>query len=155
MAKKAPRKTVEEPCLVALAHGSAWKAMEWYVPFVDGNAIIHHEHDEINDHSKCGPEIFCCPKAAYIFLKQFPEAAPAHTEWSFNTGKFLLSWLTDQGPKHYYFFLCNPYESAEVRFAHVALPELRDVLVKRRSLTSYIDGAPVIRDGGYYAREDE
>ena len=53
---------------VGLAHGSSWN-MEWCVLFHDNHAIIYHGHVDPNDHSDCGPKVFCCPKAAQLLIQ--------------------------------------------------------------------------------------
>ena len=42
-----------------------WRRNDWVVPFIGGGACFHHGHDtDPDDHSLCGPSIFCCRKAA-------------------------------------------------------------------------------------------
>ena len=93
---------------VGRAHGAAWPALEWYVPFQDGHAIIYHGHEDPEDHSLCGPQVFCCPKAAHLLLHIYPNAIPADAEWEFTDSRLLTSWMDDGGPSVYYFFFCDP-----------------------------------------------
>jgi hypothetical protein len=115
--------------------------MEWYVPFQDDRAIIYHGHEDPDDHSECGPEIFCCPKAALLLLQFDPDALPANVEWEFTSGQHLASWMDQRGPAFYYFFFCDPDDWQVLRFSGVAAPELRNVLLKRLPLDAYLDGA--------------
>jgi len=129
---------------VELAHGSRWNS-EWYVPFEDGHAIIYHGHDNPNDHSDCGPKVFCCPKAAQLLRQYYPNAIPVDAEWQFILGDDLAVWIGPDGPQIYYFFFCDPEDSQLLRFVGVAVPEVRDILLKRLSLDPYLEDADRIR----------
>ncbi len=142
MSKTRRRKTqTEHAGRVGLAHGSAWNAMEWYVPFHDGHAIIYHGHEDADDHSDCGPKIFCCPKAAHLLLQRYPDGIPANAEWQFTDGQHLASWIDQDGPQVYYFFFCDPEDRKVLRFSGVAAPTVRDVLLKRLPLDGYLETA--------------
>ena len=126
---------------VGRAHGRAWNSMEWYVPFYDGHGIIYHGHEDTDDHSKCGPKIFCCPKAAHLLLQSYPDDILANVEWEFMDGKPLVSWMGQNGPQVYYFFFCDPEDRNVLRFIGVAAPEVREVLLKRLTLDRYLEDA--------------
>ncbi|MDX1926109.1 MAG: hypothetical protein SFV81_06305 [Pirellulaceae bacterium] len=134
----------QDPGRVGKAHGSVWKSMEWFVPFIDNQAIMYHGHQSPDDHSDCGPEIFCCPKAAILFQQRFPESNAANADWLFKGGAFLASWMNSGGPSVYYFFFCDPQYPFTVRFSPVYAPELRDVLLKRIPLDRYLENADLI-----------
>jgi hypothetical protein len=120
--------------------------LEWYVPFQDGHAIIYHGHEDPEDHSLCGPQVFCCPKAAHLLLHIYPNAIPADAEWEFTDSRLLTSWMDDGGPTVYYFFFCDPCDRQAVCFSGVSIPDVRDVLLKRRSLDEYLDVSDRFRD---------
>ena len=142
MSKRPRNKTrSEDLSRVGLVHGNAWKAMEWYVPFNDGHAIIYHGHEASDDHSECGPKIFCCPKAAHLLLQRHPDAIPATAEWKFMEGEQLASWMGENGPTVYYLFFCDPKDLTLLRFSGVRAPVVRDVLLKRLTLDSYLENA--------------
>lgn len=51
------------------------------VPFQDGGACIHHGHaTDPDDHSLCGPSIFCCRKAAARYVVRNCARALEYTE---------------------------------------------------------------------------
>lgn len=130
---------------VGLAHGRAWNKTEWYVPFRDSRAVIYHGHEDPDDHSDCGPKIFCCPKAATLIMQRYPDEVLADAEWQFTDGQHLASWMGQNGPKVYYFFFCDPEDSMVVCFCGISAPEVRDVLLKRLSLDQYLEKADRIR----------
>jgi hypothetical protein len=115
--------------------------MEWYVPFIDDHAMIYHGHTDPDDHSECGPQIFCCPKAALLLQQRHPSAIRATAEWLFTEGKHLVSWMQGDGPRVFYFFFCDPEERTLLRFCGVRFPDAREVLLKRRSLDLYLESA--------------
>ena len=86
----------------------------------------------------CGPQVFCCAKAAHLLLETCPGAIPAGAEWEFADADLLASWMSRRGPTVYYFFFCDPRDHKVVRFAGVSGPQLRDVLFKRRPLDEHL-----------------
>jgi hypothetical protein len=125
--------------LVGLAHGRAWKTMEWFVPFQDDHAIMYHGHEDPEDHSECGPQIFCCPKAAILLRQRHPDSATTTADWEFTDGHHLASWIGPPGPRIFYFFFCDPDDWTVLRFAGVSVPELRGVLHKKSPLDTYLE----------------
>lgn len=126
---------------VGLAHGRAWKTMDWFVPFEGERAVIHHGHSDPEDHSDCGPQVFCCPKAAALFRHRFQDGVVANANWEFTDGQHLASWAGPTGPQIFYFFFCDPDDWTLLRFTGVAAPELRNVLLKRAPLDTYLKNA--------------
>ena len=126
---------------VGLLHGRTWKNMEWFVPFQDDHAIIYHGHEDSGDHSECGPQVFCCPKAAILLHQRYPDGMTSSAEWQFTDGQHLASWMRPDGPQMFYFFFCDPDDWTELRFAGVAAPEVRNVLLKRTALDTYLETA--------------
>ena len=125
-------------------HGRNWREMQWYVPFVNGHAIIYHGHTNAEDHSECGPQIFCCPKAARLLRHRHPTAVPGHAEWEFTEGEYLASWIGENGPNVYYFFFCDPQDQTLLRFCGVRVPEVQDILLKQVPLDLYLEQADKI-----------
>lgn len=124
---------------VGPAHGRAWNEMEWYVPFNDGRAIIYHGHEDPDDHSECGPRVFCCPKAAHLLLQIDPSCVLADADWEFTEAEHLASWTHGAGPQIFYFFFCDPDDRTRLCFCGVPAPELREVLFKRLALDRYLE----------------
>ncbi|GAA4459637.1 hypothetical protein [Novipirellula rosea] len=135
---------VGKPGRVGIVHGAAWAKLEWFVPFTDGHAYIYHGHEDPQDHSDCGPHIFCCPEAGKKFLQRFPESEMNEAEWKFTSAYDLIGWMGSQGPKVFYIFFCDPDDPMALRFAGVRLGDIRKVLMKRQSLDSFLDIADCI-----------
>ena len=118
------------------------QANEWLVPFADGGACIFHGHEDRNDHSKCGPQIFCCPNAVRVLLTRYPAAIRSNAEWEFTLDTHLLTWAD---PLIFYFFYCHQDDSDRIYFTGVKKAELRDVLLRKVSLQEYRDVSDQIK----------
>jgi hypothetical protein len=119
--------------------------MGWYVPFYEDHAIMYHGHEDPHDHSACGPQIFCCPRAADLLKRSYPNSFAPPLQWDFADGSLIASWMGGDGPVICYFFFCDPVDREVLRFCGVEMPEVRDVLLKRRPLDPYLDIADRIR----------
>ena len=148
MKKRRHQQARRRPGRVGQVHGRTWTTMEWYLPFIDDKAIIYHGHTDPDDHSECGPQVFCCPKAALLLLQRYPNSSCAQAEWAFTDGKHLASWMSESGPLIYYFLFCDPNDRSVLRFCGVRAPEVRNVLFKRAPLDDYLEVADcIVADG--------
>jgi hypothetical protein len=77
------------------------------VPFVGGGACIHHGHTNPDDHSLCGPAIFCCRKAAAHYVALFPDSCEAQATWELTTADHICGWIA-HGVQVIYFVFCDP-----------------------------------------------
>jgi hypothetical protein len=124
-------------------HGQ--RAGQWLVPLqADGYACFYHGHEDPNDHGWCGPQIFCCHKAATQFMAQHPDVLPANVTLQPMTPDALLAWLSPQGPRVFYFYFCDPINRQRVYFQGVSQPTLPDVLRFQTLLEEHIIGAQVV-----------
>lgn len=118
---------------------------QWLVPLqTDGYACFYHGHQDSNDHSLCGPQIFCCHKAASQFLAQYPDALSATMTLNPMSPESLLAWLSPTGPQVFYFYYCDPINRHRVYFQGFSPPLLRPVLRFERPLSSLIVNAIVV-----------
>lgn len=108
----------------------------WFVPIVDEHACIYHGHDDSDDHSLCGPQIFCCPNASRVLLEIHEAAIEAEAQWYDMKGADLLEW---SGPNLFYFWFCDPNDSDSIYFTGVEKDDLPSVLLGRRSIHDWID----------------
>lgn len=109
---------------------------QWLVPLqADGYACFYHGHDDTEDHSLCGPQIFCCHKSASQFLKEHPDMLPATMSLHPMSPDSLLAWLSPDGPKVFYFYFCDPVNRRRVYFQGFSHPLLRPILLFERPLT--------------------
>lgn len=115
----------------------------WVVPFVNEHACIYHGHENSDDHSLCGPQIFCCPNAARVLLSVHPNAIDSSAEWCDTTGEFLLEW---DHPNLFYVWFCDPDDSDSIYFAGVEKDDLPGVLLGRRSIHDWINVSDRLTD---------
>jgi hypothetical protein len=76
-----------------------------------------------------------------LFLQCYPDSIAATAEWQFTDGQHLATWIAPIGPQIFYFLFCDPDEWTVLRFAGVAPPNLRSVLLKRVTLDNYLEKA--------------
>jgi hypothetical protein len=86
----------------------------------------------------CGPQIFCCPNAARVLLKAYPDGISPLAEWEFTEDTHLLGWTA---PKVFYFFFCASDDRDTIFFVRVERPEIREVLLREISLHEWEDVA--------------
>ena len=117
-----------------------WQADDWLVPYdEDGVAHFHHTHGESNDHRSCGPQIFCCVKASLLLIDHYPSWDNPQVHWQMTEGSHLVTWISEDGPRTFYFFFCAPDERNVLLFVGLNRSEARDVLLKRVPLDHYLD----------------
>ncbi|WP_129676680.1 hypothetical protein [Candidatus Chloroploca sp. Khr17] len=114
-----------------------WQRNDWLVPFVDGAACIHHGHDtDADDHSRCGPAIFCCPHAAIRYVTLFPDSREARATWQPTNPSYLTTWLHN-GVHVFYFVFCDPDHADGLLAIGLGGSWLHDALWHRTSLDTH------------------
>ena len=79
--KKRPRRSPRARAGTHHVYPEGRRPGDWCVPFEDGeHACIHHGHTAPDDHSQCGPSIFCCRKAAELYIALYPDSAEARAK---------------------------------------------------------------------------
>ena len=58
-----------------------WQANQWLIPYIGENAAILHGHTDSQDHSLCGPVLFCCANSQELYLEAFPDSNEAQASW--------------------------------------------------------------------------
>lgn len=107
-----------------------WRADDWLVPFSGGSACIHHGHTDPDDHSLCGPAIFCCRRAAARYVALFPDSCEATANWELTEAAHLLGWIR-KGVHLFYFVFCDP-ERPEGLLATGLAGEVLPAILRRR-----------------------
>jgi hypothetical protein len=126
MGKFKPDKIPKTPGHV---YPEGWKPSDWLIPFEGNNAIIHHGHSDPDDHSLCGPTLFCCAKSASRYIDAFPESAEARANWEMTEAAHVAAWL-DAGVKVLYFVFCDPDSSEGLLAGGFTNDKARRVLFK-------------------------
>lgn len=133
------------PALTMHRYRHGQQAGQWLVPLrADGYACFYHGHQDPDDHRWCGPQLFCCAKAASQFMTQHPDTLPADVTLQPMTPAALLAWLSPQGPHVFYFYFCDPINQQRVYLQGIAQPILPAVLRFQTLLHEHIIGAQVV-----------
>jgi len=144
MSKRRLKKRRTNPTSAYHHYPPQWQPGDWLVPFSPDNyAYIHHGHQDTDDHSLCGPQLFCCYKAARLIGQHYPDLFPNHT-LSPTANAHLLAWLSPAGPAIFYFYFCDPLNPDRVYFQGFALPLLRQVLLYQRPLADLVVNSIVL-----------
>jgi hypothetical protein len=129
--------------LRALRHiyPEGWNPDDWLVPFVEGrNACMHHGHPDPDDHSLCGPALFCCVKSASLYVDLFPESDEAGSEWQLTEAAHIATWM-DAGVNVLFFVFCDPARRDGLLAIGLHGQQAREVLLKRIPLEHHVDEA--------------
>lgn len=70
-----------------------WDRSDWLVPYYDDQAVVHHSHIDPQDHSLCGPIVFCCRRSAGVYAELYPESAAARSAWRPTQASQIISWI--------------------------------------------------------------
>lgn len=147
MVKKARKKgrLSRTPAVSMHSYRHGQQAGQWLVPLqADGYACFYHGHEDPEDHRWCGPQLFCCHKAASQFIAQHPDTLPADGTLQPMAPEALLAWLTPPGPRVFFFYFCDPVNRQRVYLQGITYPILPDVLRFQLLLHEHIIGAQVV-----------
>lgn len=118
-----------------------WRPFDWLVPFIDNQACIHHGHGlDDDDHSRCGPVLFCCGKAAARYQDRFPQSDEARADWQLTDADHIARWL-EKGVAVLYFIFCDPQRPEGLWAIGLSEEPLRQTLYKQLALEAHLDRA--------------
>ena len=121
-----------------------WQQQDWIVPTAGHHAVIRHGHTDPQDHSACGPTLFCCARAARLYAKAFPDAPEAKAQWQMIDARTILSWI-DGGVRVAYFVFCDPESETELRAVGISeLGGVRDVITKAIPIERHLEDASLL-----------
>lgn len=116
-----------------------WKDDDWCVPTQTGNAIIKHGHTDPRDHSRCGPVLFCCTRAARLYAKMFPDMPECKGDWQLISASSIINWLIG-GVQAVFFVYCNEEDEGLLALGMVG-EDLPKIIRKERPLSEFRSGA--------------
>ena len=121
-----------------------WKAGTWLVPFRGNNAVIHHGHSSPDDHSLCGPMVFCCAKSQQLFVDSFPDNPASKASWQLTEAEHIATWM-DAGVMVIYFVFCDPVRPEGLLAGGLSGDEARQALNREALLEQFSERATRIR----------
>jgi hypothetical protein len=121
-----------------------WRDDHWLVPYSGDNAVIHHGHQSPDDHSLCGPMVFCCTKSQRLFSEQFPESEATLASWGLTKAEHIQAWL-EAGVNVVYFIFCDPFRPLGLLAGGLSDDEARQVLNRQVLPEAFADRATRLR----------
>jgi len=112
--------------------------LDWLVPYDGENAVIHHGHRDPDDHSECGPSLFCCEKSRELFTKEFPNSAEAGASWGITSAEHIASWI-ERGVTLLYFVFCDPVRPKGLLAGGLSGEAAKQALFKEIPLEDFAD----------------
>ena len=122
------------------AYPPGWRPDTWLVPFIDGSACIHHGHTAPDDHSLCGPSIFCCRQSAARYVALHPDGGEAQAIWKPMVALHLLGWI-ENGVQVFYFIFCDLKRPDGLLAIGLPRETIPAILRRRISLDGYAASA--------------
>lgn len=126
------------------SYPEGWEPDDWLVPYTDGGAIIHHGHEDADDHSLCGPRIICCARAAAIHVEMFPDRPETEADWQLTKASTITGWM-DAGVNAIYFVFCDPERPLGLLFIGLFGETARQVVEKQVPLEEFAADAERVR----------
>src|SRR5512139_2530209 len=117
-----------------------WQPNQWLIPYEGENAAIIHGHTDPEDHSLCGPVLFCCANSQELYLEAFPESTEAQASWELTQAEHIISWL-DAGVNVLYFVFCDPVRPQGLLAGGLSGEEARRVVVKAIPIEQFAEKA--------------
>ena len=121
-----------------------WQDDHWLVPYHGDNAVIHHGHQSADDHSLCGPMVFCCTKSQRLFSEQFPESEAVQASWGLTKAAHIGVWM-DSGVNVVYFIFCDPVRPLGLLAGGLSGEEARQVLERKVQPEAFAERATRLR----------
>lgn len=103
---------------------------DWIVPYAGDNAVIRHGHESADDHSLCGPQVFCCARSPQLYLQSFPNGAESQASWEITNAAHIDEWLKS-GVNVIYFIFCDPGNPDGLLGTGLPAEDARKVLYKQ------------------------
>lgn len=123
---------------------ATWQPLDWLVPQVEGHFYIHHGHTDPNDHSACGPLLFCCLAAADKF-QRLPNSPFADLDpWQLVRPAELTPFL-ERGAPMLYFIFCDPVRPEGLWAIGLSGDMMWQVLFKQQALDPLLHSSQIQR----------
>jgi len=121
-------------------HPTGFQPMDWLVPILDGRPIIKHVHHDRADHSQCAPAVYCCMRAALLFMDRYPDSDETRAQWQMVDGETIDGWMT-MGLPQLFFMFCHPDDSTCLLTIGLKHEAAQEAVLKEFPLTELVDEA--------------
>lgn len=118
---------------------------QWIVPLTgDDLPVIYHAHTDIEDHSRCGLQLFCCGRSLGLYLEFYRHDLPADVQFQFFDGNEVFDWYRSMTPPMIYFYACDPVNQQRAYFLPVTADRAWDIILFSVPIETALIGAEVI-----------
>lgn len=118
---------------------------QWIVPLTEGDMpVIYHGHADSEDHSGCGPQLFCCGRSLALYLKFYQHHLPDDVRFQFLDGPEVFDWYQSMTPPMIYFYACDPVNQQRAYFLPVMAQHAWDIIQFVVPIETVLVGAEVI-----------
>ena len=124
---------------------SKWQSLDWFVPFIDGHAVIHHAYGGCDEHALCGPLVFCCRRAMDLFLETYPDSELHEAEREYLPADQIITWM-DAGIQAIYFIYCDPEMPDGLAASGMSGKQARQALNKQAPFGEFFIRSSLILD---------
>lgn len=105
---------------------------------------IYHGHSDPDDHSRCGPQLFCCGRSLALYLALYQHLLPDDVQFQFLTGSEVFDWFRTMAPPMIYFYACDPINHQRAYFLPISEQNAWDIILFFVPIESVLIGAEVI-----------
>ncbi len=118
---------------------------QWVVPLTaDDMPAIYHGHTNPEDHSQCGPQLFCCGRSLGLYLALYEDHLPDDVQFQFFSGAEMFDWYRSMNPPMIYFYACDPVNQKRAYFLSVPEKNAWDIIQFFVPIETVLIGAEVI-----------
>lgn len=150
MVKKSKRHKFRADLLKQAPKANHWyrhkqQPKQWIVPLTEGDMpVIYHGHADPEEHSGCGPQLFCCGRSLALFLEFYRHQLPDDVRFQFLDGLEVFDWYQSMTPPMIYFYACDPVNQQRAYFLPVMAHHAWDIIQFSVPIETVLVGAEVI-----------
>ena len=147
MAQKTTKRQRFRPSRTASCHTyrNGQQPNQWIIPLTaDHMPVIYHGHTDPDDHSGCGPQLFCCGRSLGLYLASYQHHLPDDVTFRFYSGTEVYDSFRAMTPPMIYFYACDPVNQQRAYFLPVPEQNAWDIIQFFVPIETVLIGAEVI-----------
>lgn len=149
MAKKSKKRLRKPKSVKPAPQSHHWyrrgqQSNQWIVPLTASMPVIYHGHTNPEDHSHCGPQLFCCARSLGLYLAFYQDHLPDDARFQFFSGAEVFDWYRSMTPPTIYFYACDPVNQQRAYFLSVSEQNAWDIIQFFVPIETVLIGAEVI-----------
>lgn len=147
MARKSTKNRRARPTHSSSCHTyrNGQESNQWVVPLTAENMpVIYHGHTDPHDHSRCGPQLFCCGRSLGLYLAFYRHHLPDDVYFRFYSGTEVFNSFRAMMPSLIYFYACDPVNQQRAYFLPISEQHAWDIIQFLVPIETVLVGAEVI-----------